>query len=534
MSYQWSYGDILEAVEKITPEDQPALIHGDRVTNWGSFARRTNNLARNLLASGVEPGEKIAFYMRNCPEYSEGIAAGFKAGLTHVNVNYRYIEQELIYLLDNSDATVVIYNSEFQHYVDEIKNQLPSVKRWLVVDDGKASAYEDMANSGDGSSPGVKHSPDDLLFLYTGGTTGMPKGVMWRHDDLFQVLGAGGNARLGTPPCADLAELLERLKANPKTVNLPLPPLMHGTGLLSAVGAMAAGGTCITLTSRSFEPKLALENITKHKVTQVTIVGDAFARPMLEVLDENPEEYDISSVSVINSSGVMWTREIKAGLLKHNENLLLSDAFSSSEAIGIGTSLMTKDQTIDVAKFSLGPNCKVFSEGLIEVKPGTGESGMVAVRGFLPVGYYKDQDKTDKTFKIIDGVRYSIPGDWVRVEDDGSLTLLGRGSNCINTAGEKVYPEEVEEALKFHDTVADALVVGVKDAKWGQSITAVVQPNEGCVIDELELKEFSRKHLAAYKLPKKILVKGNLNRAPNGKADYKSIQEYAERQLGIS
>ena len=534
MSYQWSYGDILEAVEKITPEDQPALIHGDRVTNWGSFTRRTNNLARNLLASGVEPGEKIAFYMRNCPEYSEGIAAGFKAGLTHVNVNYRYIEQELIYLLDNSDATVVIYNSEFQHYVDEIKNQLLAVKLWLVVDDGRTSAYEDMANNGDGSSPNIKHSPDDLLFLYTGGTTGMPKGVMWRHDDLFQVLGAGGNAREGTPPCADLAELLERLKANPKTVNLPLPPLMHGTGLLSAVGAMAAGGTCITLTSRSFEPKLALENITKHKVTQVTIVGDAFARPMLEVLDENPEEYDISSVSVINSSGVMWTREIKAGLLKHNENLLLSDAFSSSEAIGIGTSLMTKDQTIDVAKFSLGPNCKVFSEGLIEVKPGTGESGVVAVRGFLPVGYYKDQDKTDKTFKIIDGVRYSIPGDWVRVEDDGSLTLLGRGSNCINTAGEKVYPEEVEEALKFHDTVADALVVGVKDAKWGQSITAVVQPNEGCVIDELELKEFSRKHLAAYKLPKKILVKGNLNRAPNGKADYKSIQEYAERQLGIS
>ena len=534
MSYQWSYGDILEAVEKITPEDQPALIHGDRVTNWGSFVHRTNNLARNLLASGVEPGEKIAFYMRNCPEYSEGIAAGFKAGLTHVNVNYRYIEQELIYLLDNSDATVVIYNSEFQHYVDEIKNQLLGVKLWLVVDDGRTSAYENMANNGDGSSPNIKHSPDDLLFLYTGGTTGMPKGVMWRHDDLFQVLGAGGNARLGTPPCADLAEFLERLKANPKTVNLPLPPLMHGTGLLSAVGAMAAGGTCITLTSQSFEPKLALENITKHKVTQVTIVGDAFARPMLEVLDENPEEYDISSVSVINSSGVMWTSEIKAGLLKHNENLLLSDAFSSSEAIGIGTSLMTKDQTIDVAKFSLGPNCKVFSEDLIEVKPGTGESGMVAVRGFLPVGYYKDQEKTDKTFKIIDGVRYSIPGDWVRVEDDGSLTLLGRGSNCINTAGEKVYPEEVEEALKLHDTVADALVVGVKDAKWGQSITAVVQPNDGCMIDELELKKFSRKHLAAYKLPKQILVKGNLNRAPNGKADYKSIQEYAERQLGIT
>ena len=197
-------------------------------------------------------------------------------------------------------------------------------------------------------------------------------------------------------------------------------------------------------------------------------------------------------------------------------------------------SLMTKDQTIDVAKFALGPNCKVFSEDLKEVKPGTGESGMVGVKGFLPVGYYKDQQKTDKTFMVIDGVRYSIPGDWVRVEDDGSLTLLGRGSNCINTAGEKVYPEEVEEALKFHDAVADALVVGVKDEKWGQSITAVVQLNEGCVIDVLELREFSRKHLASYKLPKKILIKDNLNRAPNGKADYKSIQGYAEQQLGIN
>jgi len=534
MGYQWSYGDILEAVEKITPEDQPALIHGDRVTNWGDFIRRTNNLARNLLASGVEPGEKVAFYMRNCPEYSEGIAAGFKAGLTHVNVNYRYIEHELIYLIDNSDATVVIYQSEFQYYVDEIKTRLPNVKHWLIVDDGKASSYEDMANLGDGSSPGIKHSPDDLLFLYTGGTTGMPKGVMWRHDDLFKVLGAGGNVRLGEPPCADMTELLGRLKANPRTVNLPLPPIMHGTGLLSAVGAMASGGTCITLTSRSFEPELALENITKHKVTQVTIVGDAFARPMLEVLDENPGKYDISSVGVINSSGVMWTKEIKAGLLKHNQNVLLSDAFSSSEAIGIGTSLMTKDQTIDVAKFALGPNCKVFSEDLKEVQPGTGESGMVAVKGFLPIGYYKDQEKTDKTFIVIDGIRYSIPGDWVRVEDDGSPTLLGRGSNCINTAGEKVYPEEVEEALKFHEAVADALVVGVKDEKWGQSITAVVQPHEGCVIDELALREFSRKHLAAYKLPKKILIKDDLNRAPNGKADYKSIQEYAEQQLGIN
>lgn len=533
-NYAWSYGEILKAVEEITPPDQSALIHGDRVINWGDFQRRTNNLARNLLQSGVKPGDKIAFYMRNCPEYPEGIAAAFKAGLVHVNVNYRYIEHELIYLIDNSDATVVVYQSEFQNYVDDIRDQLPDVKHWLAADNGKPSGYEEMAESGDGSPPDRTPSPDDLLFLYTGGTTGMPKGVMWRHDDLFQVLGAGGNPRIGIPPCEDLKEFLERLKANPRVVNMPLPPIMHGTGLLSAIGAMANGGTCVTLTSRSFEAGLALKAIEQHKVTNTTIVGDAFARPMVEELDANPGKYDISSLNVINSSGVMWTREVKAGLLRHNENLMLSDGFSSSEAIGLGTSLMTKDQEIEVASFTLGPRCKVFTEDEKEVLPGSGEAGMVAVCGFLPVGYYKDQEKTDKTFKIINGVRYSIPGDWVRVEDDGSLTLLGRGSNCINTAGEKVYPEEVEEALKFHHDVADALVVGVKDDKWGQSITAVVQLNDGAEFDELEVREFSRKHLAAYKIPKRILVKDDLERAPNGKADYKSIQTFAEQSLGIT
>ncbi len=537
MSYQWNYGDMLNAVDEITPADRPALVHGDLIRSHGDFVTRTNNLARNLLDRGVEPGDKIAFYMRNCPEYSEGIAAAFKASLTHVNVNYRYIEQELVYLLDDSDATVVMYHSEFQPFVEQIHEQLPRVKHWIEVEEGhthsesEESYYEELVSTGDGSKVDIPHSPDDLLFLYTGGTTGMPKGVMWRHADLFQAMGAGGNPRLDIPPCADLDEYLNRLQSQPHPVNLPLPPMMHGTGLLSSIVAMTAGGTCITLPSRSFEPKLALENIHRHKVTAVTIVGDAFARPMLEALDANPEAYDISSIGMITSSGVMWTREVKSGLLTHNENMLLVDGFSSSEAIGLGSSIMTKDQEIEVAKFTLGPTCKVFTEDNIEVEPGSNEPGMVAVSGFLPVGYYKDQEKTDKTFKTIDGIRYSIPGDWVQVEKDGSLTLLGRGSNCINTAGEKVYPEEVEEALKFHHAIADALVVGLADPKWGQAITAVVQLNPGFELDEVEIHEFTRKHLASYKIPKHIFSKEDLERAPNGKADYKSIKIYAESRM---
>jgi len=453
--YPWNYGDILTAVDASTPGDRAALIHGDRVTTWADFASRTNNLANAMLENGAQPGDKIAFYLRNCPEYSEGIAAAFKARLTHVNVNYRYVDHELIYLLDNADATVVVYGAEFAHHVESIRSQLPKVRQWIEVDDGHSGTsnvlnYEDIATAGDGKPLTLERSPDDLLFIYTGGTTGMPKGVMWRHQDLWCVTGAGGNPRLGLGPAPDLEAYIERISSEPAPVNMPLPPIMHGTGLLSAIGAMTHGGSCVTLPGGHFDAAAALAAIGRHDVTACTIVGDAFARPMADALDAEPDQFDISSLRAITSSGVMWTKKVKQRLLRHNENLLLADGFSSSEAIGLGSSVMTKDDEIEVAKFTLGPSCKVFSEDFKEVA--TGETGMVGVAGFLPIGYYKDEEKSAKTFPVIDGVRYSIPGDWVRVEADGSLTLLGRGSNCINTAGEKVYPEEVEEALKHHES----------------------------------------------------------------------------------
>ncbi|MBL4681974.1 MAG: acyl-CoA synthetase [Pseudomonadales bacterium] len=537
MTSSWNLGDIFDALAEAVPRDRTALIHGDREVSWQQFTARSNNLARNLLDNGAKIGDKIAFYLRNCPEYTEGMVAGFKARLSHVNVNYRYIENELIYLLDNSDATVCIFSAEFAEQVSKIRDKLPKVKQWVQVEDGTLGlkdviAYEDFASKGNGQAlSDMNREPSDQLFIYTGGTTGLPKGVMWSHDALWNVLGAGGNPRMGIPPCEDLTEHLGRVTNNPMpTVALPLPPLMHGTGLLSALMAMGSGGTCITLTSRNFEANLALAEIDKHKVTTVSIVGDAFARPLVEALDNNYLG-DFSSVLAITSSGVMWTREVKEGLLRHNENLILLDGFSSSEAIGLGSSIMTKDESIDVAKFTLGPACKVFKDDGTEVIAGSGEKGMVAVSGFLPDGYYKDQAKTDSTFKVFDGTRYSIPGDYVEVLADGSLVLLGRGSNCINTAGEKVFPEEVEEALKRHESISDCLVVGLADEKWGQSITAVVEVLEGHTMSEAELRQFSREHLAAYKIPKRILIKDDLERAANGKANYKLIKEFAEAAL---
>jgi fatty-acyl-CoA synthase len=527
----------MDGLADVVPGNRTALIHGDKIISWQAFTARTNRLARNMLENGAAFGDKVAFYTRNRPEYAEGLAAVFKGRLTHVNVNYRYIEQELLYLLDNADATACLFSGEFASRVADIRDQLPKVTQWIQISDGYplldgAIDYETYAAEGDASPLGIKREDSDQLFIYTGGTTGMPKGVMWSHDALWNVLGAGGNARLGVPPCKDIQEQLERVKMNPSPpVTMPLPPMMHGTGLLSAVGGIAQGGTCVTLPSRSFEADLALQAIQDHTVTTISIVGDAFARPLVEAMDEHPGKYDVSSLVAVTSSGVMWTKEVKAGLLRHNENLILADGFSSSEAIGLGTSIMTKDETIEVAKFTLGERCKVFTEEGKEVLPGSGETGMVAVSGFLPDGYYKDQEKTDKTFKVINGVRYSIPGDFVQVEEDGSLTLLGRGSNCINTAGEKVFPEEVEEALKFHASVADCLVVGLPDEKWGQSITAVVELNPGFQLEELELKDFSRSHLAAYKIPKRILARPTLDRAPNGKADYKLIKAFAETEV---
>jgi fatty-acyl-CoA synthase len=533
----WNYGDILDAVETIVPLERSALIHGEHVVTWRDFSRRTNNLARAMLDNAARPGDKVAFYMRNCAEYSEGIAAAFKARLTHVNVNYRYVDLELIYLLDNADAAVVVYAAEFAPRVAAIRKRLLNVRQWIEVGEGGGGsndilAYETLASAGNGRPLGVDRSGDDMLFLYTGGTTGMPKGVMWRHDDLWRGTGAGGNPRIGAPPSPDVASYIERLQREPAPVNLPLPPLMHGTGLLSSVAAMTHGGTCVTLTRQSFDPDEALAAVERHGVTAMTIVGDAFARPIVEALDRSPGRRDISSLRFISSSGVMWTREVKAGLLQHNGELTLVDGFASSEALGLGSSVMTRDHAVDVAKFSLGPTCKVFTEDRREVTPGSGEAGMVAVCGPLPVGYYKDPEKSGRTFPVIDGVRYSIPGDWVRVEADGTLTLLGRGSNCINTAGEKVYPEEVEEALKAHAGVSDALVVGLPDPKWGQAITAVVRLADGTALDEAELKEFLRTRIAAYKIPKRILAKPDLARAPNGKADYQHIRAFAQAELG--
>jgi len=535
----WNYGDILDGVDAVVPGDRPALIHGGGVTTWADFTSRTNNLAAQLRARGAQPGDKVAIYMRNRAAYMETLVACFKARLVQVNVNFRYLDAELEYIFDNSDARFAVFSSEFREHVSALRGRLPKLEHWIeVTEEGAdclefATPFEELAESGDGTPLGIERSPHDLLFIYTGGTTGMPKGVMWEAEALWGALGFGANqpANLGEKP-ASVEQHVANVKAfgaGPRQI--PACPLMHGTGLLTAIGTISGGGCVVTLEGEHFDPVELFDAIDRDAADSIVIVGDAFAKPMLTCLDENPGRWSLASLKMVVSSGVMWSREVKQGLLKHHAGMMLVDTFGSSEAVGFGTSVTTAAGETGTAKFQIGDSCKVFTEDHREVEPGSGERGFIARRGPIPAGYYKDEKKSAETFPTIDGVLYSIPGDWCTVEADGTLTLLGRGSVCINTAGEKVYPEEVEEALKRHAAVEDALVVGLADDKWGQAVTAVVELQGSASFDEAELRAFVKGELAGYKAPKRVFVTEKMFRAPNGKADYKSAREYAERAL---
>lgn len=535
----WNFGDILDDNASHLGPDDPALIHGDRVVSWPDMAARSNNVARALRERGAGSGDKIGFYLRNQPEYVEGLAAAFKGQLTHVNVNYRYLDDELSYIIDNSDSTVVLYDVEFRDNVERVRERLSKVKIWVEVGGSGdspeyATDYETLASSGDGQPLDIERSPDDQMFLYTGGTTGMPKGVMWSHK-IWREANLDGLKRIyGAAP-----ETWEQHRAFVQEFGkhgrqVPACPLMHGTGLFTALGAFLMGGAIVTLENKAkFDPEQLWQTAERHGVTAMAIVGDAFAKPMLKVLNDAPGKYDLSSVASITSSGVMWSQEVKHGLIEHLPQVALNDSFGASEAVGFGMSVTTAEGGVETAKFEIGEHCRVFTADDTEIQPGSDQPGLIARGGAVPLGYYKDEKKTAETFRTINGVRYAIPGDWCLVAADGTMTLLGRGSNCINSAGEKIYPEEVEEALKEHDAVRDALVVGVPDDKWGQAVTGVVEFASNASASEAELKAFVRTRLAAYKAPKRVLVTDDLKRAPNGKADYKGVRAFAYDALGI-
>ncbi len=537
-----AFGNLAYALDIVAEirGDEDSLIQGDRKLSWREVERRAANVAAWIAEREPTRQGKLAVYTYNHPAYMESIYAGFKAALVPVNVNYRYQAEELRYLLENSDTEIVVVHEDFVPLLQEVLPDLPKIVGVLVVENAgdcdisslpNAAFYEATAET---DRPAVQStlSPEDLLFIYTGGTTGMPKGVMWRQGDIFARFGGGG---IGATP--ETEEAYREFLENPpmRYRSLISPPLMHGTGWFQAMIAWLVGGTTVLLEGvKGFDPAELWRTAEKEKITSITIVGDPFAKPMAKELEENGDAYDISSVFMIASSGVMWSAETKQRLLAQHQGLMLADAFGSSEAVGLGLSITTAAGSVQTGKFELSDATKLFNADfeLIETKPGV--KGLVGVGGIQPLGYYKDPEKTAKTFIECEAGRFSVPGDWAEVNEDGvTLTLLGRGSVCINTGGEKVFPEEVEEVVKRFEGVKDAVVVGIPDDRWGEAITAVVSSHSG-ELDSAAIIEFVKGSLAGFKAPKHVVQVADVYRSPSGKADFKRTREIAMEQLGIS
>jgi acyl-CoA synthetase (AMP-forming)/AMP-acid ligase II len=529
----WNFAKVWEVVAEVRG-DAPAVAQGPTRLSWSQLDTRADSVAAALVSAGLGDQAKVAQYLYNCPEYLESLYGVFKAGLVPVNTNYRYTETELVYLWDNADVECVIFHSSFTDKAAAVRSRLPRAKLWWWVDDGHgpcpdwAQPYQEVV-----ASPATgrrARSGDDLLLIYTGGTTGLPKGVMWRQDDLFAILNRTGEVRYPEDgSLRDVRAILEAPNKYPPARLVPGPPLMHGTGLFTAMSVMSGAGSIVLPESRHFDPEALWDLIEAERVTELSIVGDAFAKPLLAALEANPGRWDISSLWLMISSGVIWSAEVKQGLLRHNPKLTMVDNLGSSEALGMARSMSRAGSTASTAGFELGAHTRVIDDDGRDVIPGSGQAGRVAVKGRGPLGYYKDPEKTAATFTVIDGQRWTLPGDFAMVGADGSVQLLGRGSVCINTGGEKVFPEEVEEALKLHPAVADAVVVGVPDDRFGETVTAVVELSAPAT-DE-ELVGFVRGRLAAYKAPRHVAVVDTIGRSPSGKVDYRRLRDYAVQTL---
>ena len=540
-------GAIHEAIAEAIPE-RDCLVFRDKHFTWSEVRDRTRRLA-NLLRSrglgcvterseleGWESGQShVALYLLNGNEYLEGMVGCYKARCAPFNVNYRYVEQELLYLFDNSDAKAVIFHARFAPVLEKIQDRLGQVQLWLQVADDSGNAllpgaldYEQALAEASDAPPPDDLSPDDLYILYTGGTTGMPKGVLWRQQDIFY-----GALTAGWAP-QTLEEIQARVKEATPIRALPAPPFMHGAAHWVAFIMWHIGGTIVvnSVVDR-LDPDDIWSTVEREKANTVLIVGDAFGRPLIDQLDK--KSYDLSSLFMVSSGGAILTAGLKAELLERLPHIRVMDALGSSETGSQASHASTSDSKPTSGSFELAPGSLVLNEAMTApLEPGSGETGWLAREARVPLGYYKDADKTARTFPTIEGVRYSVPGDRARISADGRLELLGRDSVTINSGGEKIFAEEVEQALKHHSAVYDSVVVGTPSERWGSQVTAIVQLREGEEPGEESLKQVAREHIAAYKIPKAFVYVDQIVRAPSGKADYRWAKQAAEEALGLA
>ncbi len=547
---EYNLADLWEKVVDTVPERE-ALVYGSRRLTFAEADARANRLAHVLAGYGVGVGDHVALYLRNGNEYLEGMLAAFKLRAVPVNVNYRYVEEELQYLLDNSDAKVVLFDREFAAKLAHLQTRLPDLAGYLAVapladpEDGDADVTDPQVADALGVLGAVEYeialanaaperdfeprSADDCYVLYTGGTTGMPKGVMWRHEDIF--FGAFGGGGIGDPISAP-EQIADRAKAG-ATRCFPACPFMHGTAHWMAFQALLTGGAVVIDSAHHLDPAHVWQLVAREQVNFLVIVGDAMGRPLVEAIEHLDDGVDLSGLTILLSGGAILSPPVKRQLATLLPSTMVIDGIGSSEAGGQGQMLATKDGEIpSQPRFAMGPQNTVLDDDLHPCAPGV--VGKLARSGHIPLGYYKDLEKSAATFPVVDGVRWSIPGDHARIESDGTITVLGRGSVSINTGGEKVYPEEVEGALKSHGDVFDAVVVGVPDARWGERVVAVIQGRDGARPEIATIDAHVREHIAGYKAPRALVFVDAIVRSPSGKPDYRWAKETAIRELGTT
>ena len=512
--------------------DRIALICGDEAITYAELEEKANRFAHYLIDRGVKKDDKVGLYCRNRIEIVIAMLGTIKAGAILVNVNFRYVEAELLYLFENSDMVALVHERQYSDRVANVLPEVPNVKTVLVVEDGSDADYRryggvefhEAIATGSPARDFGERSADDIYLLYTGGTTGFPKGVMWRHEDIYRVLLGGTDFATGEF-VADEYDHARQAAAGPPMIRYSIPPMIHGATQSATWMSLFSGQTAIL--APEFDAEEVWTTIEKHKVNLLFFTGDAMARPLLDALEDS--ERDLSSLFLLASTAALFSPSLKERFLELLPGRVITDSIGSSETGFGGSSIVAKGQTGGGGpRVTIDKKTVVLDDDGNEVKPGSGVRGILAKRGNIPVGYYKDEKKTAETFRTINGVRYAIPGDYARVEEDGTVTMLGRGSVSINTGGEKVYPEEVEAALKGHPDVFDALVVGVPDPRFGQHVAAVVAPRKGTSPTLVDLDAFVRSTIAGYKVPRSLWIVNEVKRSPAGKPDYTWAREQTE------
>lgn len=531
----FNIADLFEIVADTVP-DREALVCGAQHLSYRELDERATRLANFLVTRGVGPGQNVGLYLYNCNEYIVGMLACFKIRAVPVNVNYRYVDEELSYIFDNADMVACIHHREFVPHIAAVRADAPRLALLVAVDDGSTHAlpagtvaFEAAIAAGSAERRFGERADDDLFILYTGGTTGKPKGVMWPHKALFYAALGGAGFFHPAGPIQAPEEIEIRAREGYPVVGMALAPLMHGACWWYACIQLLAGAKLVLNENRSLVGEQVWDIVARERVNSVSIVGDAMAIPLLDALEANPGRWDLSSVFNVGSGGAVFSESKQAAFRAHFPNVMITNSFGSSEAGQMGMDNGQKKG--EAGNTGLGNVLRSpFMDVIVEeerrhARPG--EMGIFSRSGHIPLGYYKDPEKTARTILEIEGKRWLLLGDVARLEEDSSITVFGRGSNCINSGGEKIFPEEVEQALKSHPEVLDTLVVATPDERWGQKVTAVVAPRAGRRPSLESLQEEARRHVAGYKVPRELHLVPEVPRGPNGKPDYAKARAMA-------